>query len=384
MNEFYILIAVILTAAFAPPLFVVAMNAGRSVAWNAVAASSPANQLLAFNAALAREAGKCYPVEGNGNHFSPGSIVGFNASLFDQNNFSEEMTGYALGYKDPNDIGETLEFIAPSTPSPRKPEYATFSSAEEFLSDGASDDLRAIGADFPTVRYDSEKVIKKLQNRGLAIDVDIDDTLDDPGWRERTVARLMRRLQRNSLRRGVTLLSAAAVNTAKTWSVAAGKNPDADVRGDLITSADLSGIRPNRILYGDTAFDYRAASFEAQDNAGGYAGASRNEAQIASFLNVDGVHCSRERYSVDAGDTTLAQILANKVLMFTAYADAGLEDPSNIKRLVGNVSSEGGGGQFGVYERLVGDKGYRIAVEHYELIIIPATLGVRQFTVSSS
>lgn len=342
-----------------------------------------ANRLLAYNAALAAVARDTMPAPGGAEFIGGGRITGYNASLFDQNNFSEELTSYALGYRDPNNIAETLQFVAPEVESPRKPEIAYFSSAEEFLSDGASDDLRAIGSDFATVRYDSDKLIKKLQNRGLAIELDEDEIEGVPDWEQKNTAKLLRRLDRNSLRRAIAMLAAGATNTNVTWSTAAGKNPDGDVRAELLDASDDDGIRANRVLYGDTAWDTRVASHEAQDNAGGYAAAGRTPEQVGAFLNVD-VMVSKERYSTSAAATSLNEVVSNKVLMFKAFDDSDLEDPSNIKRLRGNVAARNGGGRVAVHVRQVGDKRWRLAVERYELIYLPATLGLRQFTTARS
>lgn len=382
MNLIYLILALLVIAFTAPLAIAQGKALGRNVAYNSV--SPNIKDLVAYNQQLARHAGLCYPMQECGGSFVPGQITAFNASLFTQSTFSEPLTAYATGFRDPSNIEETLEFVAPEVNAGRRFEYAKFGSAEEFLSDGADDDLRGIGADFPTVRYNSSKQNAKLLNRGLAIDIDEDMVEETPDWQNVYTAKLIRRLYRNSFRRAITLLSAAAVNTAKTWSTAAGKNPDGDVRAELITAANLSGIRPNRVLYGDTAWDTRIASHEAQTSAGGFAAAGRTPEQLASNLNVQGVHVSTERYSTDPAAVALAEIVSTKVIAFSALAGADRDDPSNIKRFRGNVNASAGGGRLGVYLRQVGDKKWRIAVEQYELIAITSTLGIRQLTVASA
>jgi hypothetical protein len=381
MKELILLILAALAVALTPVVILQAKLAARSIAWNAVPEGTA--RMLAYNAMLA-ESARLSEVPEHDGRFVPDRVMGFNASLFDQGHFSEELTGYAVGFKDPENIEETLQFFAPSLPSPMKPEYATFASAEEFLSDGADDDLVGIGGDFPTVRYDSDKVVKKLQNRGLAMDITEEKWDATPNAEQVFVARLLRRLHRNSLRRAITLLSAAATNTAKTWSTAAGKDPDQDVKSELILAANTSGIRPNRVGYGDTAFDIRCASHRAQNSAGGYASAILTPEQLASALMVEKVKVSRERFTTKASATAAAEILNTKVLMFHASDGATEEDPSNIKRFTGRVAARHGGGAFAVHLRQVSDKGWRIAVEKYELIAITSTLGIRQFTVAAS
>ena len=381
--SFLLLVALV---AIVYPFAALAVKTGtRNLAWNAAAATAePVKRLLAFNAALARDAkGYDLPLQSGGE--KPGEMFAFNASLFDQSNFSEELTGYAVGYKDPEDIAKTLEFVAPEVPSPRKPEYATFSSPEEFLAAGVEDDLRAIGGDFPTYQYKSDKVVKKLLNRGLAVELD-EDQIEAYGsnWQEHFTGKLIRAQDRLELRRSIALLSAAATNTAKTWSTASGKNPDGDVRAELIAAATVSGIRPNRVLYGDTAWDTRAASHEAQTSAGGFAASQRTPETLATFLGVDGVHVSKERYAATKTAATLAEIVSTLVLMFNARSGLDMEDPSNIKRFTGRVSGENGGGKVAVHLRQVGDKRWRLAVERYTLTVITSTLGIRQFTVAAS
>ena len=84
---------------------------------------------------------------------------------------------------------------------------------------------------------------------------------------------LLMRLLRSELRRAITVASAAATNTAKTWDTTAGKDPDQDVLTDLIAAVDDSGVRPNRILYGDVAWNKRLIAHRAQSTSGGYASA---------------------------------------------------------------------------------------------------------------
>jgi hypothetical protein len=189
---------------------------------------------------------------------------------------------------------------------------------------------------------------------------------------------LLRRLARNSLRRSLTLLSNAATNTTKTWDTTAGKDPDKDVETDLITAADASGVRPNRVFYGDTAWDKRRVSHRAQNTAGGFASAGMTPEQTAAYLNVDGVKVSRERYQSSASAKT--QIVNNLVLMYYGMPNPDPEDPSNIKRFVTPIAS--GSGLFKVYTQQVSAKLYDISVEHYELTKVVSTLGARKFTVS--
>src|SRR5688572_11109262 len=74
-----------------------------------------------------------------------GRLIAANASLFTESYFSEKLTGFAVGFRDPNNIEATTDFFAPPVQTTRRFEYAAFTNAEEFLSDGDLDsDLRAI------------------------------------------------------------------------------------------------------------------------------------------------------------------------------------------------------------------------------------------------
>ncbi len=296
-----------------------------------------------------------------------------NDSRFITSNFDEPLTTYAVGYKDPNNIEATLEFFAPATPVARRFTYRTATNAEEFYSD--SDDVRAIGGAFKAVQYSGSEVEAKTINRGLMMVVDLDEAT--PGWEQRAVAKLTRRLRRNSLRRAITLLSGAATNTGSTWDATAGKDPDQDIMTALLTASTASGVRPNRVGYGDTAWSKRGLSHRAQDNAGGYASAGMSPQDLAGLLQVDQVLVSRERYQT--GAATKAEIVSNLVLMFHAQSGMDTEDASNIKRFVSPTSQ---GGYLAVYIWQISPKTMGVAVEHYELSAITATLGIRKQTIS--
>jgi len=306
--------------------------------------------------------------------FQHDRVVAANASLFTESYFSEPLTGYAVGWRDSNDIEATLQFFAPEVMVPRKFEYREDTNAEEFYTE--DNDLRAIKGDFGSVEYTSGKTVAKTENRGLKICVDLDEVADRQNWREFYTGKLLRRLRRNSLRRAIALLSAAATNTAKTWDTTAGKDPDQDVISDLITGSTASGVRMNRVGYGDTSWSKRMLAHRAQNTAGGFASAGMTPEQVAGLIGVDKVLVSKERYSTGGAK---AEVVSNLVLMFLAMDGMDAEDPSNIKRFLSPCE---GGEKVRVYERQISAKLYEIVVEHYELTKITSTLGIRKFTVS--
>lgn len=101
-------------------------------------------------------------------------VVAANAALFTEATFSQPLTDFAVGFRDTNDIENTLQFFAPRVRTSRRFEYSVASNIEEFFSE-VEDDLRPIGADFKDVGgYTETKVNGKTENRGLTITVDHD------------------------------------------------------------------------------------------------------------------------------------------------------------------------------------------------------------------
>src|SRR4051812_45552087 len=115
---------------------------------------SKAQLVRDFRAAQAMAIAACALIEGqpmaliaNGDALKPGEMYLANESVFTQQYFDEPLTNYAVGWKDPANIQATLDFFAPSVPVPRRFTYKEWTNIEEFLSDGANDDLRAIGGE---------------------------------------------------------------------------------------------------------------------------------------------------------------------------------------------------------------------------------------------
>jgi hypothetical protein len=316
----------------------------------------------------------------HGSGYEAGQILFANDSRFMETFFSEPLTNYAVGWRDPNNIEATLNFIAPPVVVGRRFEWKKAANAEEFLSE-VVDDQRAIGSDFKRVEFTASDVTDKTINKGLTYIADLDN-VSGPNWQNDKVAKLLRRLYRNEFRRGITAISAAATNTAVTWDTTAGKNPDRDLLTDLLTATTATGIRPNRILYGDTAWNKRGLSYEGQSGTSTAFGmiANYSPEQLAARLMVDQVMVSRERYQTSA--SAKSEIVSN--LIFGFYAEDGVdtEDPSNIKRFVSAFSGEQGGGLVRVFVQQLSSKLVAITVEHYSKIIVTFSGGLRKWTVS--
>jgi hypothetical protein len=307
-------------------------------------------------------------------NLQPGQIGLANESRFSSRYYQEPLTSYITGWRDPNNIEDLLNFVAPPVQTGRKVEYKKSVNAEEFLSE--TDDVRAIGAAFKRVEFTGTSAIVKTLNKGLTLRVDLDEVEEMPGWQEQAVRRLKQRLLRNEARRILTALAAAATNNAKTWDTTAGKDPDQDVLTDLIAAVDASGIRPNRLLYGDIAWNKRGIALRAQNLAGQATSSTMTPEQVAGFLGVDRIRISRERYQT--GAATKGKVTPDIVLEFYAEDGQGIDDASNSKRF---WSSCRGGGMFAVYVREE-EKFADVTVEHYSIGVIPSTLGLRKLTIS--
>lgn len=304
-----------------------------------------------------------------------GEIYIANESRFVESNFSEPLTTYATGWKDPNNIEETLEHVAPVVPVGRRFEFASATNAEEFLSE--VDDIRAIGAAFKRIEYTSHKTNAKTLNKGLTIRVDDDNVAELPNWEQVYTGRILRRLWRNELRRAVTLLIAAGTNTAVTWNQTLGKDPDMDAETVLIAFQDAAGVPATRGLYGRNAWNKRKLSHRFQNTAGGFASAGLTPDEVAEALGIDALKVSNERYQLTA--TTKSKVVPDVAVFYNAEENQSPEDPSNIKRF---VSPTLGGTPVRVYVERIGAKFTDITVEHYSNIIITSTLGIQVLTVS--
>ncbi len=305
----------------------------------------------------------------------PGLVCVANDSRLVESFFSEPLTAFAVGFRDPENVEAELEFVAPAVPTGRRFEWKKASNAEEFYSE--TDDIRAIGSDFKRVSYAGTDVTDKTHDKGLTLRVDLDQVADQPNWREVNIGRLMRRIFRNDYRRAVTVLAAAANNTAKTWDTTSLKDPDYDVLSQLSTVSDKSGIRANRVLFGETAWTKRLLALRAQNLKGQGDSASLTPQELAAWLMVDEVRISKARYSSSA--TARTQIVNNLILMFFAESGQSPEDASNVKRFVSQVE---GGGTVRVYEQQVSSKLVDLTVEHYSNIVVTSTTGIEKFTVS--
>ena len=306
---------------------------------------------------------------------NPSQVVcAANEARFMASHYSEPLTAFTVGWRDPENLQALLDFLAPPVPAGRRFEFNRHDNAQAFFSE--SDDVRSIGATFKRVEYTGDSVLSKTLNKGLTIRVDHDEAIGDD-WQERYVQLLLTRLLRNEVRRAFAAIQAGASVTSVTWpedgTVA---NPDADIRTALISAANVSGVRPNRVLFGEGAWSLRSSCYDAQNNAGARRSSDLTPNDLASMYFVDGVRVASARYQTTP--TTKAVIVGNQVFCFYAEPLPGKDEPANQKRFYTPTDS---GGPFRVF--LEDHAKYTdISVEHYSTVIVTSELGLTGLTIS--
>ncbi len=304
---------------------------------------------------------------------TPGVITAINGELAVETNFIQPLTTFATGFKDSADLTKENDFFGPRVKVSEFFQYAQADSKEAFLSD-AGEDLRAARADFKAIEVTETKVTARTEERGLQMIVDAKEFNLKGG--EFYTAKILARLNRNSLRRKLALLLAASVNVDVNYNGTAGLDPDADVITDLIAGANARGMKSNRVGYGDSIWAQRFLNLSSQTAPALAARAGFTPDQLAQLLVVDQVLVSQSRYSSSA--SAKAEVVGKNLLSFFALDNADENDASNIKHFWS--PQDMGGGQFAVYQWNIGAKMVGIAVSHNELTTITSTLGIRRRT----
>ncbi len=327
------------------------------------------------NDSIAGPARAFEPLVRDNGQITPGQVCLANEARFSAAFFSEPLTQYAAGWREPNRLEDLLDFVAPPVQVGRRFEYKRADNNEAFLSD--VDDARAFGSDFKRVEYRGSSVNEKTLNRGLTIRVDLDSAGEMPNWRELHISRLLQRLVRSELRRAFDQLVNNAANVNKSWDSSAGKDPDQDILTELIAAVDAAGVRPNRIVFGDVAWNKRLIAHRAQATAGGFASSALTPDQLAGFLGVESVRISRERYQSAAA--AKSKIVPDVVLLFYGLDGITTDDATHAKRFWSAVE---GGGKFRVYEHQISSKLVDLTVEHYSNVLITSSVGLRKLSIA--
>lgn len=306
------------------------------------------------------------------NTLTSGNICLSNTERFRKENYSESLTALTLSWADPENLEALLDFIAPAVHVPRRFEFRQLGTADYFLTE--VDDIRATGASFKRVEYYGSPTTQKTLNKGLTIRMDHDEVAGDD-WQERVVELLMKRLYRNELRRVLSALDSVAESKDVAWDEHT--LPDASVRAGLIAASEAAGLRPNRLIFSQGAWDARAEAYEKLTTLpGAYAASTLSEQALADRLSVDGLRIVRSRYE---GADKLEDTVGKAVYGY--YADNYIlkDEPSHLKRFV--TPMDGGDG-FRVYVETHA-KYTDISVEHYSNVVVTCDKGLIKFKLNN-
>ena len=315
------------------------------------------------------------PVAKDSGDLSPGVVALANEARFSAAHYSEALTQFTVGYRDPENLLAAVDYIAPPIPVSRRFEWKKQENAEAFLSE--TNDERAIGAGFKRVEYSGTTQLGKTSNRGLCFVMDTDE---DGGAtpEESIVAMLQQRIIRNKYRRAMTALAAIAAGNAAVFSAAT--QPDELIKAELAAAHLAGGVMPNRGLIGLAAWNLRSAGYAAQDKAGAFAGLAKNAAAVAGDLMLDDLRIDKALFQ--STKTAKSRIVGSNFYGVVAYDGMMKDDPSHLKQFY----TPADGGRFRVYRKVTGpaDKFVEITVEHYETIIATSTVGLARLNITAS
>ena len=317
-------------------------------------------------------------IQDTGGSLPAGIFCAANESRFVENNLRQDLTTYAIGYRDPDadKLESLLEFIAPSIDTPDRFSFMKAKNSEAFLTE--VDDIRATGQDFKTVEYTGSEMDSRTYNKGLVYRVDLDKVKNMANWEQRYTMMLTQRVMRNELMRAVGILNAAATNENIVWNADA--NPDQNIADMIDLGGDKRGLDANRVLFGKQAWSYRRAAYAPQNNASAGAQYRFKPLDLADWLGVDGVEVAKNRYQSSA--SAKAKIVGALVLAFFAEKGMTTDDPSDIKRFVSPCLN---GQKLAVYLHQVSAKLVDLTVEMHSNIVATAASGfVRKLTITQS
>jgi hypothetical protein len=306
-----------------------------------------------------------------------GTVALANESRLVGATFSEALTAFSVGYRDPENLLALVDYIAPPIAVGRRFEWKKADNSQDFLTE--TDDLRGIGAGFKRVEYSGSTQLGKTRNRGLSYLLDIDE---DGGamTEEAIVAMLQQRIIRNKYRRAITALLAISAGAASVWNTTT--QPDELIRAALAAGQEDSGVYVNRGLLGMAAWNFRKAAYAGSDKAGAFAGQKMTLAEVAADQGLDDLRVDRSLYQ--STKTAKARIVGSNFIGFTARDGVTKDDPSNLKQFY--TPTAGAGGRFRVFRKVTGpaDKFVEITVEHYEETVATSTVGVVRMNVAAA
>lgn len=310
----------------------------------------------------------------------PGQVFLANEGAVGNEFLSEALTQYSVGWKSPDGKLEATLRTLTGEPVivPKRFGFKKMDNAKAFAAVENDEDVRAIGADFKRVTVQGTTVDAHTVSKGLTLRIDRDEANDNPQAEQDAVAYLRTLLLRGEIIRSFAGLAGAATGgnaITATWTAAAKADADAAILAHLETLANDSGLLPNRVWFGSTAWTKRFTTMRASDSVAVANGAGLTPEMLAGLYGVDTVNVCNERYQSGSGKSTL--ISSNLLLLFNAQTSGIKDDPSNIKRFVTKVAGQ----DFAVFRE---EKAafIDVTVAHQSLIAITSGLGIGKITVS--
>lgn len=315
---------------------------------------------------------------GAGLNAAPGVTFLANSADMASASTVSDLTDYTVSCPS-DDLEAMLNTLFPSVDAQGRLFRFRKEANEDFLMETRDDDIRDTGAAPKIVKFHGETATGEVRNKILGHVIDTDAwPRDQKGKRKQSelqkrVKALRRRLVRADLFRGLSLLNAAAANTAVTWNAAS--NPDGDLRAKI----EAAACRPNIIVFSALAWSTRKDAYEAPGRANHAMASHANytEAELAEYLGVSKVVVLRAKYMAIEGGALL-DMLGNTVFGYYSSDMRTEDDASNIKRFT-DKCDDGGDWQVYVEERV---KTVTPFVEHYSQFIVTRSADIFKLTVT--
>lgn len=280
-----------------------------------------------------------------------------------------------------DDQEQVLNELFPSVPAGGRLFRFAKAADDDYLTETRDDDIRDTYAAPKIVKSHGTTATDEIRNKILGRIIDLDAWPKDQRGKRKVsetakwVKKLRKRLVRADLFRGLSLLNAAATNTAVTWNASA--NPD----GDLRQKIEAATCRPNIIVFSSTAWSMRKDSYEASSRTNDSLSkhAEYTEAQLADYLKVSKVIVLRAKYMAIEGGNIL-DMLGDVVIGYYADESPSEDDASNIKRFTDVCDN---GQEWMVYEENHLSKIVTLLVEHYSQFVVTRPSGIFKLTVSA-
>lgn len=309
-----------------------------------------------------------------------GGICLANASLLTQGTYQKSLTDYIVGWKDPQNYNDLLDYIAPPVEVARRFDYKAAKNSEALLSD-PTEDLVGSDGNFKRILETSLEITAKTVNRGLTKRILKDDRVGN--YRQNTIMALTARLNRNRLARAQLLQVAAATPTSINWgSSNTTRDPDGDMQALFLAAGASSGLSPNRIYLGRDNWALRSNAYRA--SSAPYAGAAArmtpDELGALWGLPPGGLRVTDTRIQRPA-DATKKIVAGAYVFAFYSQPVIDVNDASNFKRFWSACPASGQELAVHVEEH----PGYDdITVECNELLAQTASEGVKSLVITNT